>query len=151
MRQTVFAVVALLVALQGAVGCTSVAGESQLKCDVTNLREVFANPLAHDGKLFCGQVYMLRSTTGAITFYVDKAQAESARYDLALVPDSRPSELLAANESRYVFVAGKLQIEEGCFTGKVTGKPNYTETCTPIRRPVYIAIYSAALDPPNSK
>ena len=144
MRNTVASV--FFIPLLTSIGFADSSGMLPPRCEVTDLREVFAHPLQSDGKMFCGRVFMFRSQIGAIRFYVDKAQADSDPYTIALIPMSRPDELRAAKESTFATIGGRLEIDAGCMTGSEPGQPELIVKCTPIKQPVYIELFSASLD-----
>jgi hypothetical protein len=107
-------------------------------CQVSDLATVFANPLANDGKMFCGHAVLISERY--VAFYPRVPQSEDERYGTVLLPKGNATQVAALvriGTHKSIHIRGTLEVERDCLRGK--------SLCTPIRRPIALTHFSFEL------
>lgn len=104
-------------------------------CQASDLAAVFANPLAHDGKLFCGHAILVSERF--IAFYPRAPQSDEERFGTVLLPKisaTQVKELARIGTLNSLWIRGRIEVDRDCLSGE--------SLCTPIKRPIALTNFS---------
>lgn len=120
-------------------GCASLAtaAAADRRCDVTDLGELFRNPLRYEGKRFCGRAIAYRHSRTIEVF--PEGEPPNDRFDTALFlsrrADSQVRERLGRAERIPIYVEGKVRLQKPCYSVHPQG-----DTCIPYKRPIDLRV-----------
>lgn len=137
---TRYLVMPLVVAGSAAfAGCASLgtASAEDRRCSVTDLAELFRNPLRYEGKRFCGRAAAYRHSRVIEVF--PEGGLPSDRFDTVLFlsrrADTEVRERLGSAERISIYVEGKVQLQKPCYRVHPEG-----DTCIPYKRPIDLGV-----------
>lgn len=137
------AILGLASALFAACSANQYAGSldtTRGSCQVSDLAAVLADPLAFDGKQFCG--YATFVSERIFAFYPRIPQSDDERYGTVLLPKLPKSEvrqLGGVATHKVLRIKGTLKVDRDCLGER--------SLCTPIRRP--IALHNFSFERPD--
>ena len=122
----------------GLVGCATTLGGHGSPCAVRQFKEVVRNPIAHSGKVFCGEAFIVES--GRTVRVLAAREEMPPSNDLAFLVTTRSRSRLKGLSAipRKFYLEAKIDAVEQCFLPSASG-----EDCSPFQRPVNIQILRA--------
>jgi hypothetical protein len=118
--------------------CATPAADSDSRCAVSQFDEIVRDPLAHSGKVFCGEAFAVVSErTVRILAKPDEMPPSD---DLAFLVTIKSRAVLAGLSeipSKF-YLEATIDPQEQCFLPSGSG-----EDCSPFRRPVLIHVLRA--------
>jgi len=118
--------------------CAAVSPMSTSRCDVADMNEVLGDPLAHAGRVYCGDVFAVEY--GQTARLLGRAEDMPPSNDVALLVTTRTRralEGLSPSPQRF-YVEALIDPQRPCFIPSGSG-----EECVPYRRPISVHIRTA--------
>jgi len=118
--------------------CATPQQENGGRCDTGSLESIMQDPVAFDGKIYCGPAYVRRR---GHTVHILAREDEEPGSDLALLVTTSGWSLLGEPGSapRRYYIEARLELQSDCFGPS----RDDDETCSPFRRPVLVHLRAA--------
>jgi hypothetical protein len=126
-----------IVMLTSSAACASARPDSA-ECDTNSLEEILSDPLAYEGKIFCGDAFILRIGR---TVRMLRTAREKPSEELAMIVtgESRHLPGRVGRKPRRFQIKARIDPMESCFQPPTDNG----ETCVPYTRPVFFHLLNA--------
>lgn len=119
-----------------SIALSANASELTQKCSglVSNLAEVFANPIGFSGAKFCGYAYVYDYARGVMVLFPRPVRndAEMAKFPVQLLAGEHSQHLWQVpglKSGDRVLISGELDPDKSCWLG---------DTCVPLDHPIFM-------------
>ena len=121
----------------GGCAYSGAASATDRRCDVTELAELFRDPVRYEGQRFCGRANAYRHSRVIEVF--PEGQLPKDRFDTALFlnrsADTKVRERLGSAGMISIYVEGKIRLQKPCYRVHPEG-----DTCIPNKRPIDLRV-----------